>query len=91
MALDTEGKQYTNEHGKFNQVDKYKAKKADVMQLADISKKDIAIGKRQKKALKMYSLSELKELGLVNPTLTEDELKMLKEGKVKEPTGKFAE
>tara|TARA_Y100001960_G_scaffold252111_1_gene269130 strand:+ start:295 stop:570 length:276 start_codon:yes stop_codon:yes gene_type:complete len=91
MALDTEGKQYTNEHSKFNQVDKYKAKKADVMQLADISKKDIATGKRQKKALKMYSLSELKELGLVNPTLTEDELKMLKEGKVKEPTGKFAE
>ena len=91
MALDTKGKQYTNEHGKFNQVDKYKAKKADVMQLADISKKDISTGKRQKKALKMYSLSELKELGLVNPTLTEDELKMLKEGKVKEPTGKFAE
>ena len=86
-----EDKSALNEHGKFNQVDKYKAKKADVMQLADISKKDIAIGKRQKKALKMYSLSELKELGLVNPTLTEDELKILKEGKVKEPTGKFAE
>ena len=61
------------------------------MQLADISKKGIATGKRQKKTLKMYSLSELKELGLVNPTLTEDELKILKEGKVKEPTGKFAE
>ena len=86
-----EDKSALNEHGKFNKVDKYKAKKADVMQLADISKNDIATGKRQKKALKMYSLSELKELGLVNPTLTEDELKMLKEGKVKEPTGKFAE
>ena len=23
MALDTEGKQYTNEHGKFNQFNKY--------------------------------------------------------------------
>ena len=87
----SEDKSALNEHSKFNQVDKYKAKKADVMQLADISKKDIATGKRQKKTLKMYSLSELKELGLVNPTLTEDELKILKEGKVKEPTGKFAE
>ena len=86
-----EDKAIANEHSKFNKIDKYKAKRADIMQLADISKKDIATGKRQKKALKMYSLSELKELGLVNPTLTEDELKMLKEGKVKEPTGKFAE
>jgi len=87
----SEDKSALNEHSKFNQVDKYKAKKADVMKLADISKKDIATGKRQKKTLEMYSLSELKELGLVNPTLTEDELKILKEGKVKEPTGKFAE
>ena len=87
MALND--KKYANEHPKFNMFDKYKAEKADVMKVADISKKDIATGKRQKKALKMYSLSELKELGLVNPTLTEDELKILKEGKVEEPTGKF--
>ena len=87
----SEDKSALNEHSKFNQVDKYKAKKADVMQLADISKKDIATSKRQKKVLTKMSLSELKELGLVNPTLTEAELKMLKEGKAKKPTGKFAE
>ena len=86
-----EDKTIANEHSKFNKIDKYKAKKADVMKVADISKKDIATSKRQKKVLTKMSLEELKELGLVNPTLTEAELKMLKEGKAKKPTGKFAE
>ena len=44
-------KKYTNEHPKFNMFDKYKAEKADVMKVADISKKDIATGKRQKKKI----------------------------------------
>mgnify|MGYP001168348810 FL=1 len=87
-----EDKAIANEHSRFNKIDKYKTKKpVDVMQVADISKKDIATSKRQKKVLTKMSLEELKELGLVNPTLTEAELKMLKEGKAKKPTGKFAE
>ena len=39
MALDTKGKQYNNEHPKFNLFDKYKSKKADVMKVADISQR----------------------------------------------------
>ena len=45
MALDTKGKQYNNEHPKFNLFDKYKSKKADVMKVADISQEDISASK----------------------------------------------
>ena len=84
-------KQYTNEHPKFTMFDKYKQDKKSLVDsgTADISKRDIATGKLKKKTLSSYSLQELKELGLVNPTLTDDELTRLKEGNVKEPTGQF--
>ena len=84
-------KKYANEHPKFNMFDKYKQDKDSLVDsgMADISKKDIATGKLKKKTLSSYSLEELKELGLVNPTLTDDELTRLKEGNVKEPTGQF--
>jgi len=85
-------KKYTNEHRKFNMFDKYKSDKDSLVGArADISKRDIATGKLKKKTLSSYSLQELKELGLVNPTLTDDELTRLKEGNVKEPTGQFKE
>ena len=42
-----------------------------------------------KKSYSENKIQELKELGLVNPTLTDDELTRLKEGNVKEPTGQF--
>jgi len=86
-------KQYTNEHPKFTMFDKYKEDKKSLVDsgTADISKRDIATGKLKKKTLSSYSLQELKELGLVNPTLTDDELTRLKEGNVKEPTGQFKE
>ena len=84
-------KKYANEHPKFTMFDKYKQDKESLVDsgMADISKKDIATGKLKKKTLSSYSLEELKELGLVNPTLTDDELTRLKEGNVKEPTGQF--
>ena len=86
-------KKYANEHPKFTMFDKYKQDKESLVDsgMADISKKDIATGKLKKKTLSSYSLEELKELGLVNPTLTDDELTRLKEDNVKEPTGKFKE
>ena len=90
MALDTKGKQYANEHPKFNMFDKYKAKKADVMKVADISKEDISASKM--KGFRRYNLETLKELGIVNPSLTDEELETLKKSKNKEdiePTGKF--
>ena len=90
MALDTKGKQYANEHPKFNMFDKYKAKKADVMKVADISKKDIDASK-----MRGYSTVDLETARMIsnNPTLTQEELKELKkaakEKKKLEPTGKF--
>jgi len=91
MALDTKGKQYNNEHPKFNLFDKYKSKKADVMKVADISQEDISASKM--KGFKKYNLETLKELGIVNPSLTNEELDILKKSKNKlkdvEPTGKF--
>ena len=85
-----EDKAALNEHGKFNQFDKYKAKKADVMKVADISQADIDASKM--KGFKKYNLESLKELGIVNPSLTDEELETLKKSKNKkdiEPTGKF--
>ena len=86
-------KKYANEHPKFNMFDKYKADKDSLtknIKVADISGQDIARSKRVR-GFKSYSLSDLKDLGIVNPTLTDDELDRLKKGKVKEPTGKFKE
>ena len=90
MALDTKGKQYNNEHPKFNLFDKYKSKKADVMKVADISQKDINLSKA--KGFSTVDLDTAKMLS-GNPTLTQEELKQLKETaknkKDIEPTGKF--
>ena len=85
-----EDKSALNEHGKFNKFDKYKAKKADVMTVADISQKDIDLSKS-----KGYSKIDLDTAKMLsgNPTLTQEELKQLKEAakekKDIEPTGKF--
>ena len=85
-----EDKSVLNEHGKFNKFDKYKAKKADVMTVADISQKDIDLSKS-----KGYSTVDLETAKMLsgNPTLTQEELKQLKEAakekKDIEPTGKF--
>ena len=85
-----EDKSVLNEHGKFNKFDKYKAKKADVMTVADISQKDIDLSKS--KGFSTLDLETAKTLS-GNPTLTRDELKQLKEAaknkKDTEPTGKF--
>ncbi len=90
MALDTKGKQYNNEHPKFNLFDKYKSKKADVMKVVDISQKDIDLSKA--KGFSKVDLDTAKMLS-GNPTLTQEELKQLKEAAKNkediEPTGKF--
>ena len=89
MALRLD-KDVLNEHAKFNKFDKYKAKKADVMKVADISQADIDASKM--KGFKKYNLESLKELGIVNPSLTDEELETLKKSKNKkdiETTGKF--
>ena len=84
-------KDVLNEHGKFNQFDKYKAKKADVMKVADISQKDIDISKARG-----YSKVDLDTARMLsgNPTLTQEELDQLKKAakddQKLEPTGKFA-
>jgi hypothetical protein len=61
------------------------------MKMADISQEDIDA--RKMRGFKKYNLETLKELGIVNPTLTEDELEQLKKSiETKEdikPTGKF--
>ena len=71
-----EDKAALNEHGKFNQFDKYKAKKADVMKVADISQKDIDLSKS-----KGYSTVDLDTARMLsnNPTLTQEELKLFKQ------------
>ncbi len=86
-----EDKTIANEHSKFNKIDKYKAKKADVMKVADISQKDIDLSKSRG-----YSKIDLDTAKMLsgNPTLTQEELDQLKKAaKAKdkvEPTGKFA-
>ncbi len=85
-----EDKAALNEHGKFNQFDKYKAKKVDVMKVADISQKDIDLSKS-----KGYSTVDLETAKMLsgNPTLTQEELTQLKKAAKNkediEPTGKF--
>ena len=89
--VSTFDKKFTNEHGKYNQFDKYKSKvileKDKPTLVADISQKDIDATKM--KGFKKYNLQTLKELGIVNPSLSEDELDTLKKSKDAEPTGKF--
>ena len=85
-----EDKSVLNEHGKFNKFDKYKAKKADVMTVADISQKDIDLSKS-----KGYSTVDLETAKMLsgNPTLTQEELTQLKKAakdkKDIEPTGQY--
>ena len=89
--VSTFDKKFTNEHGKYNQFDKYKSKvileKDKPTLVADISQKDIDATKM--KGFKKYNLKTLKELGIVNPSLSEAELETLKKSKDVEPTGKF--
>ena len=79
-------KDVLNEHAKFTKFDKYK-QKPEIMKVADISQQDIDA--RGLRGFKKYNLETLQELGLVNPTLTEDELETLKKSKDVEPTGEF--
>ena len=83
-------KDVLNEHAKFNKFNKYK-ERPDIMRMADVSQEDIDA--RGLKGFKKYDLDTLKSLGIVNPTLTEDELDQLKKSiETKEdiePTGKF--
>ncbi len=80
-------KNVLNEHAKFNTMDKYKAKAMEnPTQVADISAMDIGLSKS--KGYSKISLDMARELS-GNPTLTQNELKDLKEKNVKEPTGKF--
>jgi len=79
-------KDVLNEHTKFTKFDKYR-QKPEVMEVADISQQDISA--RKMRGFKKYNLETLKELGIVNPTLTEDELEQLKKSKDVEPTGQF--
>ena len=81
-------KDVLNEHAKFTKFDKYK-QKPEIMKVADISQQDIDA--RGLRGFKKYNLETLQELGLVNPTLTEDELETLKKSKDVKPTGKFKE
>ncbi len=89
--VSTLDKKFTNEHGKYNEFDKYKSKvileKDKPTLVADISQKDIDATKM--KGFKKYNLKTLKELGIVNPSLSEDELETLKKSKDVEPTGKY--
>ena len=79
-------KDVLNEHAKFTKFDKYK-QKPEIMKVADISQQDIDA--RGLRGFKKYNLETLQKLGLVNPTLTEDELETLKKSKDVEPTGKY--
>ena len=85
MAIRSD-KDVLNEHAKFTKFDKYR-QKPEVMEVADISQQDISA--RKMRGFKKYNLETLKELGIVNPTLTEDELEQLKKSKDVEPTGQF--
>ena len=81
-------KDVLNEHAKFTKFDKYK-QKPEIMKVADISQQDIDA--RGLRGFKKYNLETLQKLGLVNPTLTEDELETLKKSKDVKPTGKYKE
>ncbi len=92
MVSTLDKKKFTNKHGRYNEFDKYKSKvilekDKDSTLVADISQKDIDASSL--KGFKKYNLETLKELGIVNPSLSEDELDTLKKSKDVEPTGKF--
>ena len=92
--VSTLDKKFTNEHGKYNEFDKYKSKvileKEKPTLVADISQKDIDLSKA-----KGYSTVDLDTARTLsgNPTLTQKELELLKksakEKKKVEPTGKY--
>ena len=92
--VSTLDKKFTNEHGKYNEFDKYKSKvileKADPVLTADISRTDIDLSKARG-----YSKLDLETAKTLsgNPTLTQDELNKLKAAAKKketvEPTGKY--
>ena len=92
--VSTLDKKFTNEHGKYNEFDKYKSKvileKDKPTLVADISQKDIDLSKARG-----YSTVDLDTARTLsgNPTLTQKELELLKksakEKKKVEPTGKF--
>ena len=93
MVSTLDKKKFTNEHGRYNEFDKYKSKvildKKEPMLMADISQTDINAAKM--KGFKKYNLKTLKELGIVNPSLKEEELETLKKSKDVKPTGKYKE
>ena len=92
--VSTLDKKFTNEHGKYNEFDKYKSKvileKEKPTLVADISQKNIDDSKSRG-----YSVVDLETARSIsgNPTLTQKELELLKksakEKKKVEPTGKF--
>ena len=92
--VSTLDKKFTNEHGKYNEFDKYKSKvileKADPVLTADISRTDIDLSKARG-----YSKLDVETAKTLsgNPTLTQDELNKLKAAAKKketvEPTGKY--
>ena len=94
--VSTLDKKFTNEHGKYSQFDKYKSKvllekeKRDPVLTADISQADIDLSKS--KAGSKLDLETARTLS-GNPTLTQDELDLLKksakEKEKVEPTGQF--
>ena len=92
--VSTLDKKFTNEHGKYNEFDKYKSKvileKDKPTLVADISQKDIDLSKS--KDYPGVDLDTARTLS-GNPTLTQKELDLLKksakEKKEVEPTGKF--
>ena len=95
--VSTLDKKFTNEHGKYNEFDKYKSKvileqEKEPTLVADISQKDIDLSKS--KDYPGVDLDTARTLS-GNPTLTQKELEQLKKAakdKEKiEPTGKFAE
>ena len=95
MVSTLDKKKFTNEHGKYNEFDKYKSKvilekKDEPTLVADISQADIDLSKS--KGGSGLDLDTARMLSN-NPTLTEKELKFLKKAardKTKvEPTGKF--
>ena len=95
MVSTLDKKKFTNEHGKYNEFDKYKSKvilekKDEPTLVADISQANIDMSKSKGgSALNLDTARILSN----NPTLTEKELKLLKKSakeKTKlEPTGKF--
>ena len=95
MVSTLDKKKFTNEHGKYNEFDKYKSKvileqEKEPTLVADISQKDIDLSKsRDYPGVDLDTARTLSG----NPTLTQKELELLKksakEKKKVEPTGKF--